>query len=61
MCFTQKNDKKVNKQNIRDSENWLFDNVSEIKIPFCFFRYHGEKENIPPGPGGNRVNLLGTY
>ena len=31
--FHKKINKKVNKQNIRNSENWLFDVVSEIYIP----------------------------
>ena len=30
MCFTKKINKKVNKQDSRNSENWLFDDVSEI-------------------------------
>ena len=32
--FHKKIDKKVNKQNIQNSENWLFDDVSEIEINF---------------------------
>ena len=30
--FHKKINKKVKKQNIRNSENWLFDDVSEIHI-----------------------------
>ena len=30
MCFTKNINKKVNKPNIQNSENWLFDDVSEI-------------------------------
>ena len=31
-CVSQKINKKVNKQHIRNSENWLFDDVSEILV-----------------------------
>jgi hypothetical protein len=35
--FHKKINKKVNKQNIRNSENWLLDDVSEIQIEIKFY------------------------
>ena len=31
-CVSKKINKKVNKQNIRNSENWLLDDIIEIKV-----------------------------
>ena len=50
--FHKKVNKKVNKQNIRNSENWLFDDMSEIfmfnfltaLVTFC--DGHVNKDNI---------------
>ena len=50
--FHKKINKKVNKQNIRNSENWLFDDVSEI----YFFRHFCFSEN---GKSLHVLNLEG--
>ena len=31
-----KNIQKVNKQNIQDSQNWVFDELNEISVKKCF-------------------------
>ena len=46
MCFTKKINKKVNKPSILNSENWLFDDVSEIKVNMLFNIYTVRKQSL---------------
>ena len=51
-----KNTKKVNKQNIWDSQNWVFDELNEIYVCFSFkkiinpeeLRFKHHSENCSP-------------
>ena len=69
MCFTKKSIKKVNKQNIRNLENWLFDDVSEILVqvlilnPFAiFFRgyWYLLDEYFMPGEENYEKSLINS-